>query len=368
MALSILPKFERLGRGMSSRRRSHESVSDVTLRMYLQKLPSEILDMIYGHLSTRDAIALTLTCGWLYFSDVAAKYVHRPLRSSHRVRYHMLSILEDMRLVKGYHCRGCWERHPILSFSVEELRKSAEARYCLRTKRGWRMVSSGVELSFDEIAALSTKTDRETFFSIDDNDAFVLWIQSYMYITLSLFRAESVPTRAQFLALCAGFNIPICPHLRLNDKKITDQFPAKFDNLPCRNIRRQIEGEKECDFCATRVRLVQSEFGDPRVELKINRNFGELKSPRDPVWIAQTYSEKSPDLDAYCEEAALWLWGAMDDSENGRPLRPAPSDPQLANGSFFTPVTLTTRSTYVVEFWRRARERFGRRKEGGHAR
>lgn len=150
---------------------------------------------------------------------------------------------------------------------------------------------------------------------------------------LPLFKVKYARTKAKFRALCTGFNIPLCPHLRLNDDKIMQQFPPKRFPLGVNPVQRP-EKYAECDFCKTELRLMKHLLANGVwIQLGIVRYIGDLSSPRDPTWIAQTYAEEDPRLDDYYDAADAWVRDGCTVSE-----RPVHLEPE--SGSFFTLSTL----------------------------
>lgn len=312
------------------------------------EIPAEILGTIYRQSSLRDAAALALTCTRFYYSDVAAVHVHERLKSSKEAQFELLCVLEDDSLIKGYHCRGCIQRHPLRSFSWEELRKRSGDRDCLRTKKCLLLSPNEPEISFNDMVGVLRQSygPPETIWKREP-DVYLLKRQKSLYTVFPLFKTKYVKNKAGFVALCTGFNIPLCPHLRLNDNKITRQFPPR--HLPwLSHLPGKFRNYAKCELCATELHLFEGRFGrwDGWFVLEVTRYLGNFKTPRDPDWLAQTFAEKDPCLDTYYEDAKAWLEDAIDDLQRRRPLPAPPVHLEPENGSFFSPATLPRASVF----------------------
>ncbi|PGH16787.1 hypothetical protein AJ80_05102 [Polytolypa hystricis UAMH7299] len=148
--------------------------------------------------------------------------------------------------------------------------------------------------------------------------------------------AAHTPTKQDFVTLCSGYNIPVCPHLRLGDEKILQQFPLR---------RRSKSGGRDLPIF-------------PQChECKTERFVGYLDSPLDPYWLAQIFASHDPDLDDYYLDARDWLWFALHEFEHGSPW-PERWDIEPENGEFFTPVTVPA-SSKVSSALARMRDDFG---------
>ncbi|KAK2751625.1 hypothetical protein FQN55_000346 [Onygenales sp. PD_40] len=216
------------------------------------------------------------------------------------------------------------------SFSCEELEKQAKDRYCLHTKKCFCLPPAGEDMSFDDIAEMFDKIDPERSFETRYPFpwTFLLEFEKRIGTTINLVDERHVQTKEDFLALCTRFNFPLCPHLCLNDEKITSRFPPPEWADCLMDNRRDLR----CELCKTEAHLVH--WGSV-LQLHVYRPVGNLKSPRDPVWIAQTFSSRvaclEPARAAATTEMMVHCWGLLSET----PLQFEPK-----NGPFFTPVTL----------------------------
>ncbi|KAK2731630.1 hypothetical protein FQN57_003267, partial [Myotisia sp. PD_48] len=102
-----------------------------------------------------------------------------------------------------------------------------------------------------------------------------------------------------FISRCKQFNLPLCPHVRIGDRKITDQIPLAFG--------KQIYPSKypRCDRCDSRFVVKERILSNNQlyVEIRVRRYLGNLKRHGVPQWLAQTYERKHPRLKEYCRNS-----------------------------------------------------------------
>ncbi|PGH21461.1 hypothetical protein AJ80_03252 [Polytolypa hystricis UAMH7299] len=337
MTFKALPTLLRAPHG--SRRRKQRAECAPAARGSLLGMPAELLYAIYENLSFNAALALTFTCARFYYSE-ATTNIHKSVKSSSAARYILMCYLERDGMLKGYFCRGCWKSHSTSSsFSGEEFKKGAGRRRCLRTKQCFQSLVGEREMSFNEVVEYLRFPKKKKYVW---TSRVYLFHQRGIRYSLPLFNCRYVKSAATFRALCSGFNIPLCPHLRLNSKRVTEQFSDLSKSEP--RVR--------CDSCKTDLCLSKQRSGTQDLEytLVVRRSLGRLFSPRDPAWLAHTYSSRDPRLNTYCHEARHWLQDATEALKRGRPLPEPLQDIVPEDGSLFTPVVVPTfRASRVVD-------------------
>lgn len=316
---------------------------------HLYKLPAELLDMVYQHLTFEASIALALTCARFYHSPIFTS-IRQDLRSTKLAKFAALCMFENDRAIKGYCCQGCLTRHSSAAFSQDELEKLPAERYCLVTKKCLRLNS--IELSFADIK--NTETEREKGkkekksrpIRLFNDFAKPFSSPKKTITTLRMFPIEAGLTKERFAALSTRLNTPLCPHMRLGDKEVTELYRIKlFISLP---PPRRPGGSHKCKRCQTRVALTRTldpETGIDWCVLKIHRALGRLFSPLEPTWLAHTFASKDPYLDEYMKVTDAWFgnhwapshfpWSDWNDLAELDNLQPD-------NDRLFTPITLPT--------------------------
>lgn len=311
-----------------------ESEADTLTRRNLLELPVEVIYTILDESTLSNALALTLTCTYLYYSHLGAKYRNQAAKpSNEKEEFEVRCILEEAGFIKGYHCQGCLQRHPLHSFTYEEAAKQARERYCLRTKICFRLVPRGYKLSFNELVEVKKQTSR---LNIYGSGADLLpHMQDGIACGLLIIKAKYARTKSDFVVHCRGYNVPVCPHMRLADDRIMRLWPPKTYPLKP-NPLQMPKVYAQCDFCKTELRLTKSKWQkgkDLWITLGICRFVGDLSSPRDPLWFSQTYAEEDPLLDEYLNV----VWNTV--LRVGF-VRETPWDLEPESGSFYTLGTL----------------------------
>ena len=343
-----------LHRRRRSIHRCFESQYHNTVNSHLYKLPAELLDIITRHLTVDASIALALTCARFYLSTTLASV----LKSSMAAQFKRLCILEDGRDIKGYCCRGCLRTHSSAAFAYKELQKRPAERYCLTTKNCLRL-GTLTELSFADIKRiLNQSKEKKPLPTFLPNNLTKLLSSPATTIETSIqvFPVRSLwITKSRFAALCISLNFPLCPHMRLGDKKVTKLFQyAVFDTSLG---SRLCDKSHKCKYCKTRFTLTRSSntvHGNEWGVLKVRRSLGRLHSPLEPTWLVHTFASRDLCLDDYCKAMNDWFEMFWTHRFNGRGeyeyLPPDSSD------HLFVPNTLpTTLSSWMsslgVQAW-----------------
>ncbi|OAX77561.1 hypothetical protein ACJ72_08139 [Emergomyces africanus] len=128
-------------------RRCAEVTAHNTEHSHLYNLPLELLATINDYLPLASGLALWLTCSKFYQSSV----FNRTQRCADRTdRFKVLCHLECDESLEKYCCKGCLTMHHYTAFSNEELAKKPHTRYCLTTKKCFR-IGLFRELSFAQL-------------------------------------------------------------------------------------------------------------------------------------------------------------------------------------------------------------------------
>ncbi|WEW56775.1 hypothetical protein PRK78_002227 [Emydomyces testavorans] len=312
--------------------------------------------MIYQHLPFQSSAATALTCARFYHLFIAG--LRQTLQSNKTEKFEILCLLEIDGRIKGYHCRGCLKRHRFTaSFSLQELEKRPTERYCLRTQRSLR-VSRTLDLSFSEVIEILEEPHQtrnpKSWTSVNRYAAIIFsdlnpGIPNAIETAYPMYRADFPASKDWFVALCNRFNIPICPHLRMSDEKITGQFSTDiaFRLWPRRH------SYPECSQCKAKFVLRAREYGVGHryVEVAIIRPIGMLVSPLEPEWLAQTSATRDPALEKYwrlTDEQFLKYWK--------RTTYNAPQSEELDylepdNTTFVPPSTLPRTMSSLMASW-----------------
>ncbi|PGH13749.1 hypothetical protein AJ79_03448 [Helicocarpus griseus UAMH5409] len=209
----------------------------------------------------------------------------------------------------------------------------------------FKLAPSTCDKSFEDVLGLLDKArmDPAASWPIYDGTIYMRPAIPAVSTWIRLIDCRYAETKEDFAWLCASINLPLCPHLRLNDKAIIDQFPPPL--YPDYSDKSG-NPRKGCKFCDTQVYLFERIPSAGRfLELQILRNIGKFESPRDPVWLAHTFSWKHPQLYSYISAAEDWVNGVLNAINNGRHSTEKPPYPEPLNELLFKPVTLPPTST-----------------------
>lgn len=287
----------------SSRRRRRDRVDaqlDNSIHFHFYRLPPELLDSIYQYLSLNASITLILTCSKFYCSVILAD-VRQKMKSTKTAHFERMCMLEDDKAIKGYHCRGCLKRHSSASFSQDELGKRAGERYCLWTKK-CMWLSTGPDWSFTDVRSFTMTAKAKQLLQSDPRATtvaiqFLSPIQKYQAF-LRVYPTQESISKDQFIALCMKVNLPLCPHTRTSDPKMTELFPPELNK------------SQKCRHCKTKVTLETYQFGTFFGEwcaFKTCRTMGRLFSPLEPTWLAQAFASRDPNLKDNIHAARKWI-------------------------------------------------------------
>lgn len=293
------------------RRNSHqcvESQSHNAVHSNLYKLPPELLDVIHRYLTTDASIALSLTCARFYHSSVLAG-VRQDLVSTKTAHFSALCLLERDGVILGYCCRGCLRRHSSGAFSQDELEKRPSERYCLMTKKCVNL-GTRTEFSFCDIERIIRQSKKMEPLPIRLPEILTKLFSSPVVFTKTTMRIIPVraATKNRFVTLCTRLNFPLCPHMRLGDKKVTELYWSGLFSTWISSRRH--DRSHNCKSCKTQITLTRSsstDYGDEWFMFRINRIIGRLLSPLEPTWLAHSFASKDPGLDDFLNATSGWL-------------------------------------------------------------
>lgn len=303
--------------------------------------------MIYQHLTFEASIALALTCARFYYSSVFEGF-RAGLKSTESAKFAALCMLENDRVMHRYCCHGCLKTHSSAAFSQDELKKGPTERYCLVTKKCLRL--NGVDLSFADIMEMKRENgmhgEKRRPIRLFNDSAKAFFSPMKTETTLRVFPIIAAVMGDEFVALCTGLNIPLCPHMRMGDKEVTDLLGFKVVTMAI-ELRKPDESHK-CKRCKTEVAITRAwdpETGVDWCELIIYRTLGRLFSPLEPTWLAHTFASKDPYLDEYMKLTDAWFranWIPPHYYRNNQNDLAELVNLQPDNDCLFTPITLPT--------------------------
>jgi hypothetical protein len=232
-------------------------------------------------------------------------------------RFYVLRMLEyDGLLARGlpakYCCWGCMKTHEQQAFPSKEFRKNPNLklhlsgrytyykpgrtfRYCSLAKRSiWFGVRG--EMTFAELKyRLSIPhvfEDKQYPWMIQVPDLscssgitrFNLHQMSFDYV-VRLCKVNDFP----FITMCKVLNVPLCPHVCLGNQQVIALYerPNEFG---------------ACAKCPTKFTIFVQQF----IKIGVMRRVGNLLSPTDPTWLAQSYVSRVPHLDYHCRLFSHW--------------------------------------------------------------
>jgi hypothetical protein len=191
----------------------------------LEFLPLEIIYEIVSHLAPSSARSLSNTCK-LFYNLLSPQPVY------HRERFKFLCRLDRDQLLSKPVCSGCMTTHEKTNFRVTELREQPEFRECLKTQ-GLLWVCPYKALSFLEVKRFATNLDES---KISCPHSCCAWGGAPSWYcdegghctiesTYPINSWEGKPSpQSEVQETLNGYDIPICPHLRLSDPAILKTY------------------------------------------------------------------------------------------------------------------------------------------------
>ena len=309
----------------------------------LYLLPEDLLFMICQYLTRAEVVTLMLSCARFWNSRMGTgvfasiwQQITSPgdkELSKMAVRFYVLRMLEyDGLLQRGspskYCCWGCMTAHERQDFSPKEFKKKvdlkskqdcypkkAARRSCALSKR-YIWFGACREMCFAELrhAVMNPHTQQRRFngwirlrdntnFFFEDCSSLDSETRWFVYaFTLAL--ARDVSSFALFERHARAVNLPLCPHIRVCDPEVVELY-----NHPSQPY--------SCQHCATTVKIEISRG----VNVYVFRYVGLLRSPTDPMWMAQSYQARHGGLRTHCRAFLNWYesqYGHYGRSARGR--------------------------------------------------
>ncbi|EER27412.1 hypothetical protein D8B26_006529 [Coccidioides posadasii str. Silveira] len=296
---------------------------------HLLGLPLELLWEVTRHLPPASAKMLAYTCHKFYhLSYTWLKNIEFfPVE-----RFETLCLLERDQIIRTFACRGCLTDHPETMFPPDELRQQPFLRWCVSTipifplcpnhslsfrdaqqtnkmlrqslpysNHGW---TSREACCFPRDTGSGVVIDHHFVVSRDRPGMGILTIVNIC----DVMEGEGLPDRNHIEeCLASHSDIRICPHLPLNDPRITDIYNR--DVLDCkdaepRNYNRSAElfqdaEAREVVYCEEEncesfthwyygQGYPYQDEGNGSLQLLAFRHLGVLEDPWDPSWLAHT--------------------------------------------------------------------------------
>ncbi|KAK2756394.1 hypothetical protein FQN54_005286 [Arachnomyces sp. PD_36] len=298
----------------------------------LYLLPEDLLFIISQYLTHVEVVMLMLSCprfwnsrnGAGVFASIWQQLMSpddnpRDLRRM-TMRFYILRMLEyDGLLQRGspsnYCCWGCMKVHEREDFPVKEFKKKVNlkknqdyllgkaTRSCSLSKRYiWFGVCS--KMSFAELRNLvinphTQQRRRNGWIRLRDKNGFFFEACSslehetrWLTYAFPLGRIQEFPSLAHFMRHARTINIPLCSHIRIGDLEIIELYNRPLKSYSCQN-------------CATTVTLEISQIGQ-HINVYVFRYVGSLRSPTDPVWMAQSHQTRDKGLRSHCRAFLNW--------------------------------------------------------------
>lgn len=289
----------------------------------LKHLPLEIIYEITSHLPTSGARSLSNTGRHFY-------YLLPPHDVYDVERFKFLCFLDRDKLLSRPVCSGCMITHEKPYFRPADLSEQAEFRKCLKTQ-GLLWICPYKALNFVEAKGLANSSSQVScpHFCCKwggapswsrDNNGHCKVEYSYFLCSSILVRIDrKAPPRDAVRDILKGYDLPICPHLRMSDPAILDIYNphCSYDGLShhkcsngcnCRNCNGR---GGTCRFCETRYEFRMSRdyrTPSPTVDfrLRIVRDLGCMESATHMSWLSQLMVVRNPDFANHCVGRKLW--------------------------------------------------------------
>lgn len=285
-------------------------------RMTLPKLSTELILDIADYLPSSGYMSLSYSCRTIRHK-MGASIAHvlgdkaptgRSSGSTLSAKTRNIRIFEQLELRRmldrdgmiGYSrafCIGCRERHHCSLFTTTALAQLDTERRCLG--------SDGLVWFCPHRAYGDDKVTRS--FKIQDghncgsSSSVGLYYGYYIDWSIMMMPRDHVPTSEEIKEALRPLHAPICPHLRLSDACVVQnynpdcrrlQWKLLYGGAPpeCRCFICLSEPVRAiCNFCDARVVFnIKSEPDGPRtLILTIRRNLGSSRGYTDRAWIAQ---------------------------------------------------------------------------------
>jgi hypothetical protein len=247
--------------------------------------------------------------------------------SKMKMRFYVLRMLEyDGLLQRGspskYCCWGCMKVHEREDFPSKEFKKKVDlkakqdvylkkaTRSCALSKR-YIWFGACSEMSFVELKHVvmyphAQQHRRNGKIRLRDNNKFFFEDCSslesetrWLAYSFSLASARDISSFALFEQHARAVNIPLCPHIKTSDLEVIGLYNSLLKTYSCKH-------------CTTTIAIEISQ----RVSVYAFRYIGLLRSPTDPVWMAQSYETRHKRLGTHCR--AFLNWYRRQYGNNGR--------------------------------------------------
>lgn len=296
----------------SHRRPSSKAEAPTPVHNYLQNLPAELINNIYDVLPIQGSLLLTLTCSRFYHGNFGAEG-RKAIQASREARFEISCLLEVDGLVKGYHCYGCFKKHSKTAFSLQELRTAPLERYCLKSKKCLR-ISQDQLWSFNDVVELrdmpTVSGGQQGWPNQFACIAFVIGNplnSNWLIASYPICESYEGKDFDECLRESCIYKIPACPHLCISTELLAGQIPQVDGSGTNFDPNVELPTVMKCDRCKTCMAVGKRRLFDGREYfcLFVRRDIGQLISPLEPDWIAQTFATEDPCLAEYWAAAEI---------------------------------------------------------------
>ncbi|PGH23589.1 hypothetical protein AJ80_02369 [Polytolypa hystricis UAMH7299] len=286
----------------------------------LSNLPTELVVLIYGHLTPPAQLFLSLTCQRLYYIFTDPPH-WKDFNGIQRYEY-LLALERDG--IQGQAdqacCSACEWYHEHAYFLPAQLSIPQHARLCCKTT-GQLWVTPSMQFSYSdleylrnlertvELGGLRFRKQRATF------GGDVLMYAHHDVLTLPKDKTASMKSIGKMLA---GFDLPICPHTRLSDSVVIDSYKPSttvidMNLTPTTPLLFDLfDRRSKCSFPFCHTSFFWSAHASPEspdwktVYVHIERNLGDFLDPRYSKWRAQLIEKSTSRLEAFWNDCMQW--------------------------------------------------------------
>lgn len=274
----------------------------------LVRLPFELILKVASFLPNTSKKALSFTCQQ-FFRCRESLYSESTFSKSDQFKFQCM--LERDQIFSKLACAGCETAHMQSWFLPEELKKAAYNRYCIRTKP-MLWICPFQFLSFEDMRDIYQSVQqnptvpgpiaRWTLAPCSHNSLltsgghdFVIrgdWLGLSIVDRLTILKLQphEIPSRRKIEIILKACNLQACPHIQLGDLRIAHSYNPTYFFYGERRFPYKVVKCSQSQ-CKTFIGFIYPSKGGvgPAGDLllEINRQFGELKSPKDPTWLSQ---------------------------------------------------------------------------------
>ncbi|EER28894.1 F-box domain containing protein [Coccidioides posadasii C735 delta SOWgp] len=282
----------------------------------LPTLPPELLLHIFPYLPPESKLALSLTARRFY--QILSDQVPKWPQLAPNEQYSFLYLLERLGFSIPSNpktpvacCSGCKTTHSSYKFLLAELNKGTDDRTCRDATRSlW--VSPDTQYSFNDLKDRSADrgwlTDDGTLRRRGGTDLAIYTT----YKILSLPKSTQAP-RKKIASILNTFNLPSCPHMRLNHPVIIEGYKPDAHPIDVKYYLSDMRNDSaKCQFpgCKTSIYWIARTHVNKRdwktFYIEVSRDVGNLNRPNSPAWLAQLITPNADKLTKFWNDRLEW--------------------------------------------------------------